>query len=156
MQLGALESAVSCKMGQRHHQDLYRGGFSEQSHLWCIKDARELGNAEADPRKRRLVCHADLDTIRDQLEGMKAKVARIQKERAGSSGPFRLAIDKAALALEVARMIDDEGRFVQNVCGDGKVHELTCAAGTVDQWRTKCRVGTSLQRKVSHEAVSTD
>ena len=112
--------------------------FSEQSHLWCIKDARELGNAEADPRKRRLVCHADLDTIRDQLEGIKAKVPRVKKDRAGSSGPFRPAIDKAALALEVARMIDDEGRFVQNVCGDGKVHELICAAGTVDQWRTKC------------------
>ena len=52
--------------------------------------------------------------------------------------PLAARVNREELAREIARIIDGEGKFLQNVAGDGKVHRLLCAEGNVERCKTQC------------------
>ena len=52
--------------------------------------------------------------------------------------PLAARVNQEEPARETARIIDGEGKFLQNVAGDGKVHRLLCAEGSLECWRTQC------------------
>ena len=92
--------------------------------------------ASADP-KEGCAARRDLDEIQTKLEKLHAK--RKGPSRQHDVLPFAAREDSRELAREVARILDEERKFVQNIVSDQKVHRLLCAEGTVEAWKTRGR-----------------
>ena len=116
--------------------------FGEIAQMWRISEKEALAHKQKAGTRgnpESLPCTADLDRLRDQLESLKSAVekqrAEARPEPVIAAGP---PLDSRELAKEVAKIIDCEARFVQNLTGDHKVHKLLNGQGTVDQWKAGC------------------
>ena len=109
--------------------------WSEQAHLWRIR-ARDEHDTCPDPRKR-WATRTGLDEVREEVERLRKQQSR--RPRMHEEGlPLAARVNQEELARKIARIIDGEGKFLQNVAGVGKVHRLLCAEGSVESWKTQC------------------
>ena len=130
LRVGPVEGPVPCPMGIGHSEALHGRGVERTGPP--VADQGQ-GRARDVPRSAKEV---GLDEVREEVERLRKQQSR--RPRMHEPRPLAARVNQEELAREIARIIDGEGKFLQNVAGDGKVHRLLCAEGSVESWKTQC------------------